>query len=31
MTPQVRLVVLLRLITIKIVEFQNFSEPGADG
>jgi len=31
MTPQVRLVVLLRLITIKIVEFENFSEPGADG
>ena len=30
MTPQKRWVVLIELITIKVIEFQNFGEPGAD-
>jgi hypothetical protein len=30
MTPQNRLVVLTYLITIKVIEFQNFAESGAD-
>jgi hypothetical protein len=30
MTPQERLVVLIDLITIKVIEFQNFGDPGAD-
>jgi hypothetical protein len=30
MNPQERLVVLIDLITIKVIEFQNFGEPGAD-
>jgi hypothetical protein len=31
MTPQNRLVVLINLITIKAIEFQNVVKPGADG
>jgi len=31
MTPQKRLVVIIDLITTKVIKFQNFSEPGADG
>jgi hypothetical protein len=30
MTPQERQVVLFGLITIKVIEFQNFDEPDAD-
>jgi hypothetical protein len=30
MTPQERLVVLIELFNIKVIEFQNFGEPGAD-
>jgi hypothetical protein len=30
MPPQARLVVLIDVITIKVVEFQNFGGPGAD-
>jgi len=30
MTPQERLIVLIDLITIKVIGFQNFGEPGAD-
>ena len=29
MTPQERWVVLIELITIKVIEFQNLGEPGA--
>jgi hypothetical protein len=30
MTPQKRWVVLIGLITIKFIKFQNFGKPGAD-
>jgi hypothetical protein len=30
MTPLERLVVLIDFITIKVIEFQKFGEPGAD-
>jgi hypothetical protein len=31
MTPQHQLVVMIDLFTIKEIEFQNLSRPGADG
>jgi hypothetical protein len=31
MTPQKRLVVMIDIITIKAIEFQNVVKPGADG
>ena len=30
MTPQERLIVLIDIITIKAIEFQNFGDLGAD-
>jgi hypothetical protein len=30
MTPQERLVVLIDIITIKVIEFQNFGGPGGN-